>query len=702
MKFVTHRTSLLFCGALVGGLFTASCARTEPVVETGAITLPANAPQLKTKVVSTPVSSSRSWTTALSPNPRGGWNFITQYWQHGSPKAPEYVVMDLQSGKSTVTTGKSGYAGSIYQWDTQAQAANGRIFFPESGCTVAYYDPKDEMVHEIGQVADPKIHSMIYRWAFGSDGKLYGGTQSSGKNPPVIVQIDPETLEHRIVGKVGIDRNSPNYAYSLSVDPTPSEGAPLGWVYAAVGQNPWELVALNAATGEQKVLWKATDAWIDGFNYFPVGIRTGLVTNMSGPVNQRKKDFFWLADGQMFPCDLSKGYTPTDIPFKPRNLLPVRDVGAPAGAPELDLSQISADQDGVGRVFWRPAGSQEEFKEVRCKVTNMTPVDVESLVTLPDNTLLGNAVQYQGFFRYNPKTEKATFYGAHGPSRGPRTVVGDKVYICGYPKGMLYVYDPKQPWTSNRRTESLAAAGKMDEAALATLNPRKLGNFRDADAHYAYFLIPSKNGRLYFGGRRERDGVGGAVGWYDPKTNTFAGHHKDLSFLTPRGMVVLDDMQRIVYSGELGSDPAQPDKKPAEAQIVVYDMELKELERITIKPGMKNTGLLLNGAKPGEFIGISEDEGVLYRYDLKNKKLLDWKTLPTGGIGNNSFVRGKDGMWWGVMGGHLVRLDPATLEIKSFGRIENPPGLLSWVGDELFGVRGAEVIKIELPAKNLP
>ena len=120
-------------------------------------------------------------------------------------------------------------------------------------------------------------------------------------------------------------------------------------------------------------------------------------------------------------------------------------------------------------------------------------------------------------------------------------------------------------------------------------------------------------------------------------------------------------------------------------------------DRLTVKSGMKDTGLLLDGGNPGEIIGISEEEGVLYRYDLKNKKVLDWKTLPAGGIGNNTFIRSAN-MWWGVMGGHLVRLDPSSLEIRSFGKLDNPPGLLAWAGDELFGARGTELIKIALPS----
>jgi hypothetical protein len=680
--------SALFCT-----LSVASCVHSEPLPPAEPITLPSNAPTLKTEVVSTPVSAARSWSTALAPNARGGYNFITQLMQVGSGKPAEYVVLDLTTGKSTVSEGRiGGYTNSNYQYTQQVRAKNGRIFFAESGSFVTYYDPRDEKIHEVGQVADPKIHTFIYRWEFGPDGKLYGGTQSNGKNPPVIVQIDPDTLEHRIVGKVGEERNAPNYAYYFTVDPTPSEGAPQGYIYVAVGQSPWELVALNTATGQQQVLWKAFDSWIGGFNNFPEGTRSGLTTGMGTP--EKKTEFIWLADGKMFPYNLAD--RTKDIQFTPRQLEVVKSEPLPEGAPELDLSQLSADSNGIGRVFWREAGSKDDkaWKEVSFKIHYPIPVSIESLIGLPDQTLLGNAKQYQGFFRYSPKAKKTDFYGAHGPSGGPRVVVGNKVYITGYPNGVTYVYDFEKPWTANRRKEELAAKHALSEVELKTLNPRKLGNFADAGAHFAYFLIPSKNGKLYYGGRRERNGIGGGVGWYDPETNSFGGHFENLSTLTPRGMVVLDDIQRVVYSGEFKADPKLPDMK--EAQLVVYDMELKELERFTVKPGMKNTGLLLNGAQPGEFIGISEDEGVLYRYDLKAKKVLDWKPLPAGGIGNNSFVRRADGMWWGVMGGQLVRLDPATLEIKSFGKFDNAPSLLAWAGDELFGTRGTEVLKVLL------
>ena len=54
-------------------------------------------------------------------------------------------------------------------------------------------------------------------------------------------------------------------------------------------------------------------------------------------------------------------------------------------------------------------------------------------------------------------------------------VLGGTTYFTGYPNGVLYAYDPSKPWTANKEPRPDA-------------NPRYLGNFADAGAHYAYFL----------------------------------------------------------------------------------------------------------------------------------------------------------------------------------------------------------------------
>jgi hypothetical protein len=677
------------------------------------ITFDANAPTLKTELLSTPVSSARSWSTALAPNARGGWNFITQLYEYKSKLPSEYVVLDLQSGQYSTLERPSGQiTNSNYQYNVQMRAANGRIFFSEYGGqdnVVSYYDPADEKVKVLGQVIpEGSGDDFIYRWAFGPDGMLYGSTQAKVNTLPTVVRINPETLEHKVLGEVGKERMSYSYGYYLAIDSTPSPGAPQGWVYVAVGQTPWEMAALNIATGEQKILATRADAGWMNFTLRPEGIVGNLTTGLRRP--DAKTDRFWLVDGQMFPYEAT--YDAAQLPFQPRNVAPKE--GALKETPELDTTQLNADAEGIGRVFWRPAGSKDDkaWKEAQFKVGNAAPIAIETLLALPDGTLLGNAQQYHGFFRYDPKTHKSTFFGAHGPSGGQRTVMNGLAYITGYPRSILYVYDPTRPWTSNLRLEAAADKNALKPDELAALNPRKLGHFANlTDTHYAYFLLPSKNGRLYFGGRRERTGTGGGVGWYDPQTNNFGGHHENLSFLKPRGMVVLDELQRVVFSGELQDDPAKPHEKPAEAQLVIYDMELKEIERQTVKPGLKNTGRLFPAADKNRIIGIADGEKYIYRYDVTQKKLLDWIELPD--KVDEITRRLSDGSLWIVSGSTLLRLDPATMQIKTIGKLQAPnndpallesttsgklptaPNNLIWQGDDLFFTNGAELYHLQ-------
>lgn len=637
-----------------------------------------NAPPLRTEQVCVPVRSSRSWSTALAPNARGGFNFITQLYEVKSSKPTEYVVLDLVTGKFRITERPSGqYTNSNYQHANEARARNGRIFFSEAGNIITYYDPADESIKELGQVIDPSNgDKFIFRMEFGPDGKLYGSTQAN--NLPTVVQIDPETLKWKVLGQVGKNRLSYSYGYYIAADPP--------WVYVAVGQTPWELAAINVDTGESRVLTTCAGAGWISFDLRKEGIVAKAVSNRD--TAEAKQESFWCVDGQLVPFD--PNYDPAKLPFKPRNVQPLcAPVEKP---PELNLTELNADSDGVGRVFWREAGSTGSWTQTTFKVNYTTPIAIGSLTALPDGTLLGDTRQYHGFFRYNPKDKSCQAYGAHGPSGGPRLVVGNRVYFSGYPSSVLYEYDPSKPWTSNRLLEESADSTKP-------LNPTRLGQFGEAaGTHYAYFLIPSKNGRLYFGGRRERTGIGGGVAWYDPATKKFAGPHEKLSFLKPRGMTVVDDLQRVVYSGVLQDDPAFPGQTPTEAQLVVYDMELKEVERLTVKPGLKSTGELFptRGSQQrssffenlfgqsdrGQLIGLISEEKAVYRYDLAHRRLLAWASLP--GECGVTTQKPSDGSIWTICGGVLVRIDPLTLRVTSIGKFPGEVTVMTWLGNDLY------------------
>jgi hypothetical protein len=602
-----------------------------------------------------PVRVARAWTTALAPNARGGWNFITQTYEHESGAPTEWVVLDLASGKQTVTEGPAGvYANSNYQIAEQLRAPGGRIFFPEADDQMAYYDPVDETVKQVGKLPGGAGDQLVFRVVFGPDGQLYGGTQSRGL--PTVFRLDPATLRYQVLGRVGRDRSSYSYAYYLAVDPP--------WLYAAVGQSPWELAALHMTTGELRILATRGD---DGFMQLDTraeGVSVTLIRGLHTP--EQRSEIQWCADGRLFP--FVPGQPP---PFPARKVAPR---GAPVrGAPEVDVAAVDPDGGGVGHVRWRP-DSASAWREASFHVAHTAPVDIDSLVALPDGTLLGGAAQYHGFFRYDPRDRSIRRYRSLGISGGPRTVVGGVIYVAGYPNGALYAYDPRTPWTATRQPRPDA-------------NPAYLGNFAAAGAHYAYFLEPSRSGRLYYAGRRERDGVGGGVGSYDLATKQFAGHHVGLDTLDPRGLAVLDDLQRVVYSGRSTTAAA--------AQLVLFDRALAEQGRQTVVPGMRDTGQLFTTAERGVIVGVSATDRVIYRHDVAAGTVLATKPLPGSVLAATQ--RPADRSIWIIVDRALWRYDPVTLASRRVSELPEPPagaGLLVWQGARLFWASASQLRQI--------
>ncbi len=136
--------------------------------------------------------------------------------------------------------------------DNQLLAPNGNCFFPGAFTHIAVYDHRTEKVIQLPQVGDPTKHKNFYTHVFSHDGrKLYCGTETTKRDfLPIICEIDttvdPSEIRPRVIGPVGSTRNSFSYAYELQID--------LPWLYVVVGQNPWELCALNVHTAEMKVL----------------------------------------------------------------------------------------------------------------------------------------------------------------------------------------------------------------------------------------------------------------------------------------------------------------------------------------------------------------------------------------------------------------------------------------------------------------
>lgn len=683
---------LLICLALLG---VVACA---PAPHAHA----QNLKQLTVTELGKPIQTARRMTEAVAaPTPEHPAGvFIGQFFNYGygDPRyanLPEWLVLDLATGEQQ-RFDLPGYANGNYRIDNQCRAANGRIFFGAAGAQVHYYEPKTNRMETLGSVlpAD-KGYSFLYRLEFGNDGMLYGGAQSSNGYGGV-VQINPDTLAVRAWTEINTQREEKlTYVYYLALD------AP--WIYAMVGKGKWQLIAINTETNEKRLLkdgaeWMSASYRADGVRF---SMKIPVTPDIQLPAAGEKArvegnrllsptaiNEYWIAvDGALYPQNLEKNEQ--NLPARTQELKPY----VPA---KDDLAQVveigDCDSQGQVVVQWRPAGAAEDVLRVTTgKVTRTRPIHLESLVLLPDGSLLGNAQQYCGFFRYYPAAERMEVFPSHGPS-GPVHLVQDGInYFVGYPNTIMYSYDPTRPWNPAPKGATVPAEPQY--------NPRALGHFgTDAKTHFAYYLRPSASGRMYFAGRCERGVTGGGVGWYDRTDNSFHGHHRDLNFLTPRGLLVCDSLSRVVYSGQLNDDPNATTPKPSEAQLVVFDLDLNEVERLTVKPGLTHTGKLYPGVKPDEIIGHIDNDKTkqyaLYRYNLAQRKLLQWVDLPAplGGI----FERPSDHTWWCQDDNKvLYRFDPATLKVTPVAQLDRGIASPIWVGDVLYGRNEAALVRVK-------
>lgn len=596
----------------------------------------------------TPVVTSRQWTTALAPRNGGGWDFITQSYNFPLDVPTEWVVVNLDAGTAELHAGPNKiYANSNYQilspntlvssntsgdiGNNQVRAPNGRIFFPAFGTNVAYFDPTDRAVHHLDPVVDPLggEHAYVYSAEWNQDGTLvYFGTQGTNGDFPLVFSLDPITLATTVLGVVGVTASAnPKYAYYLAVD-----GGAAPWVYVAVGQDPWELIAINTSTLAQTTLAILTGTGQNiSFTPRPKGWTVRLQEN-------GVQTDYWLGDGAM------STYVPDNPPFVARDVTAYTNpLGA--SAPQIDWSR------GIGQVLWRPVVGEGEWTLVEYDVSYKAAIDLESLAPLPNGDVLGNARQYNGFFRRT--ATETTWYGTWslGLSQPAPCRVGRDVYLAGYPNGALYRFDPDLDWDSST-------------------NPVALGNFTASGMKYPNRLVLADNGRLYCSGRHERDSLGSGIGYYDPDTATLAGTSADLGSYNPRGLAVIGS--RVVFSGQIID-------ASGDARLVVYDENLTELDRHLVQAGMTDTGILFDSGAPNVVLGVTPTK--IYRLNIATGLLLAIVDLP--GTRGAVAQRTDDRSVWIVIGTTLYRADPTTLELVSAGTV-GAVDVMTWQRSSLF------------------
>lgn len=594
-----------------------------------------------------PVTSSRQWVTALSPNPAGnGWNYIVCSWPGGTDPLEWVVLNDLTTAPAPAIyeTLSGFYPNTLFGYGSNIRAPNGRIFFPLFRLYTAYYDPTTEQIQVIGPVVEtppinPNASTAFYSASFDVAGLLYFATQESQNRPSCVVVTDPTTLAQTILGYVGDGALSyTTFGYYIAPDTVTATK----FVYVAYGQNPWQLWALNITPGPSfgtaTKLYEVTATGNISFsNISGQGWVATIHTNLGQPDNVTTK--WWCLDGAIYAY--TQGQPPPSGAPATRNVTPASNPLA-SGAPLLDLA------GGIGVVGWRALAS-DPYTYVNYSVNYTAPKPIESLVASNDG-LVGNAEQYFGVFQYDEDDDSVTWYGSWpgGPSRGPRLNVDGTVYFAGYPNGVMYSYDPDAAWASGTNPTLLGYVGQ--------------GGTQYAGIKYSDFMawapLAGSQGRLYVAGSRERNGVGSGIGSWDKATGTFAGTYSatGMSSVLPDGVCVLGSLSRVVMSTRLITPPGT-------ANLYVFDYSFNLIATLPVIVGLASLGPIFETTTPNVITGIVQGSGNqlgLWQYNVATQTFIQYVELAVVGT-LGAYCQRPGGSVWIMSGNNLVNVDITNL-----------------------------------------
>lgn len=669
--------------------------RWKPVAQPGLADELKAAPVLKVEEVGP--APRRCWSghkPYLVPNPGGkSWDMVFPYYNKYRGEQ-EIVIHDFGSGKTTrqvlsTRKGEDVLTREAIGFHMQpSYYVDGKLVFEHWGVLLwTVYDPAaNAFTKGLKPFGDKVING---RCVLAEDGMLYGMGWPRDKSGFVAYRLDPKTLEAKrwpAFGPANPHRTELYRQVRMSGD----------WLYAAIGNRPWHLVAFNVRTGEGAVLAATEetrgDYKIIRLQHVVGGLRGSIrsAAMMRGIESfDRKSQDFWLHDGRIVQRD---GEVPpwSDKParedkptttFRWARQFQVWPRGFTPPSPPPEIQQDAGDPAPGGRVRlpYRLAG-QNQWQALTYTV-KMYPGEVWLLREVNDHVLFATDSGYGQHVFYDTKARRLMRVGgtlspySSGLFRG-------RLYVSGYPNSQMYEYDFTR------------AIGLQQ----AKPNPRRLEYLgRKNDTHCPLAgTVGLADGRVYSAGTTYgRRRVGGGLGWYDTATGQIGGMPVDehrFFWMTPAG-----GGRYLLLSS----------KREGQGQLWCWDTKTRQfaykktiLDRWT--PGAI-VEALPGGLVIGHTTGADKTGGVLYGLRADTGEVLWQKPVPVGPITAYSsvrrhaysFRRGPEGHIWSFFGPALVRIDPTDARVRIVGRVPGGPAQLAFTANGVYLAGGKALRRIK-------
>ncbi len=630
------------------------------------------------------------------PNPNGKtWDLIQWYYpNYAGPFTG--IVMDFGSGavsKIGLPLRRQARGGYVVGGD-------GKLYLsedPGTGIEIYVYDPATNQISLKG-LPDPNLFGETVPLARGPDGNIYGGGTITKEHKAGAYQIDVKTGKMTSYGALGpAHPEDPVYGYSIAADER--------YVYLASGKIPWYLIAYDRQTGKSEVLVETAKTGEDiGVAQSGIGCTAYRIWGFKGTYGSgdyAKRVEYWLYDGKLIEKKDSKedppwkGNVASGPPLGPE--LVAEGLLPEPPKPQIWTGWAEPKSDGSAEMWYRTPEDAQTWKVFRYKVPVYPARRITDVHEMPDGkTIFGRCESYQGNFIYDPDTNTCTHLGKlTSLSQGSQVMADGKIYMCGYPSASLFVYDPAKPWTAGTAT---TVGGKVTDSRDPEANPHFITYLRTySGMHHTPAGALGADGMVYFGGVWYRDGNGGGVAWYDPKTGKADGIRDLFGNYQIHGMTTADDGKLIVMSTRAVEDLSGNAPKPAQAKLFVLDTATKKIVR-EIEPIQKleSTGYIA-GVGGTRVMGMCVDptdpeSSLLYGVDVADgsvgfvKKLpypLEYRARTDSPSGMFDFRMGPDGKVWTFIGNCLVRINPADANIETVG-MARVAGSLAFSGKDLY------------------
>ncbi len=505
-------------------------------------------------------------------------------------------------------------------------------------------------------------HSEGGAWAMenGPDGCLYLGTYFQGH----ILRLDPRTDRLEDLGQA---IPGETYIWQLSLGP---DGKLYGCTYPGA-----KLLQLDPATGVMadlgrmdptqnynRTLCAAADGWVycaigsekdDLVAYDPrTKTRRSLI-----PQNERQAGFGQIIQGEegyAYGICNGRNYRLRDGTATPIETLP-------AAKPLLRL------KDGQ-------AASEPDTYPGR-------ELPIFRVAAGPDGQVYGSSILPEYLLRFDPKEPKPVTMGLlPGAEAYSMLSAHGKLYIASYTGATLQIYDPAQPFRPGPERAN---------------NPSYYGSTAP-EQDRPYDIALGADGKVYLACVPAYGRYGGALSWYDPRTDQIDHVYAPVVDQAVASICALPGGLLACGTSVEGGPGTQPRAK--EAVLFLWDPAARQkvFECVPI-PGASS---VVNLAAGGDGLVYGTTGPTVFAFDPKTRTVLSQTHLKQGSIVRAGLLTLDKGRVVALAGSAaaLVRYTSKTWQVKEFARCDKPLSVgKAVIGSYLYAATDRHLVRCRLP-----